>query len=90
MAKRQIERMKAVGTTLRGESDAKREKRAERRERGRSCAKAAEAGAESFPTVGLGQTVRVSDDRLAAAALVAEDRVAHLAAFELGMQDGRS
>jgi hypothetical protein len=49
-----------------------------------TVARAAEAKAESFPTVGLGQTVRVSDDRLAAAALVAEDRVVHLAAFELG------
>jgi len=50
-----------------------------------TVARAAEARAESFPTVGLGQTVRVSDDRLVAAALVAEDRVVHLAAFELGV-----
>ena len=50
-----------------------------------SVARAAEAKAKPFPTVGLGQTVRVSDDRLAAAALVADERVVHLAAFELGV-----
>jgi ARG/rhodanese/phosphatase superfamily protein len=50
-----------------------------------TVARAAEAKAKPFPTVGLGQTVRVSDDRLAAAALVADERVVHLAAFELGV-----
>jgi len=47
--------------------------------------RAAEANAKPFATVGLGQTVRVSDDHLAAAALVADDRVVHLAAFELSV-----
>ena len=48
-------------------------------------AAAAEADGQSFPTVGLGKTVRVAGDRLAAAALVADERVVHLAAFELKM-----
>ncbi len=51
----------------------------------RMVAAAAEADGQSFPTVGLGQTVRVAGDRLAAAALVADERVVHLAAFELHM-----
>ncbi len=51
----------------------------------RSVATAAETKGKPFPTVGLGQTVRVAGDRLAAAALVADERVVHLAAFELGV-----
>ena len=51
----------------------------------RSVATAAETKGMPFPTVGLGQTVRVAGDRLAAAALVADERVVHLAAFELGV-----
>jgi hypothetical protein len=50
-----------------------------------TVAAAAEANARPFPTVGLGQTVRISDGHLAAAALVAEERVVHLAAFELSV-----
>ena len=50
-----------------------------------SVVKAAETKGKPFPTVGLGQTVRVAGDRLAAAALVADERVVHLAAFELGV-----
>lgn len=51
----------------------------------RTVAAAAETKSQPFPTVGLGQTVRVTDDHLAAAALVAEERVVHLAAFELSV-----
>jgi hypothetical protein len=47
--------------------------------------RAADVSAKPFPTVGVGQTVRISDERLAAAALVADERVVHLAAFELGV-----
>jgi hypothetical protein len=50
-----------------------------------AVARTAEANAMPFPTVGVGQTVRVSDDHLAAAALVADDRLVHLAAFELSV-----
>ena len=50
-----------------------------------TLAAAAETKSQPFPTVGLGQTVRVTDDHLAAAALVAEERVVHLAAFELSV-----
>ena len=51
----------------------------------RSVATAAETKGVPFATIGLGQTVRVTGNRLAAAALVADERVVHLAAFELGM-----
>lgn len=36
-------------------------------------------------TVGVGQEYRLVDDRMAGAALVAEDRVAHLMAFPSAM-----
>lgn len=43
----------------------------------------AAADADAFPTVGLGETMRAEKGLISAAALVAVDRVLHLAAFEL-------
>jgi hypothetical protein len=48
-------------------------------------ANAASTNVQAFPTVGLGETLRVDEGRMAAAALVAGERVVHLAAFELGV-----
>ena len=48
-----------------------------------TIAHAAQAGAKLFPTVGLGQAMRVENRRLAAAALVLEQHVVHVAAFNL-------
>ena len=48
-----------------------------------TIAHAAQAGAKLFPTVGLGQAMRVENGRLAAAALVLEQHVVHVAAFNL-------
>lgn len=38
---------------------------------------------ETFPSLGLGEDVRISGDHLAAGALVVDDRVVHLSAFRL-------
>jgi ARG/rhodanese/phosphatase superfamily protein len=46
-------------------------------------AHAAQVGAKLYPTVGLGQAMRVEHGRMAAALLV-EQHVVHLAAFNLG------
>jgi len=48
-------------------------------------ANAAATHASVFPTVGLGETMRVEEGRMAAAALLLDARVVHLAAFELGV-----
>lgn len=45
---------------------------------------AAEGHARIFPTVGLGQTMRVDDGAGAAAALLVDGAVIHLAAFDMG------
>ena len=50
-----------------------------------TVANAAATNAALFPTVGLGQTMRVEEPRLAAAALVLDEHIVHLAAFELGV-----
>ena len=49
-----------------------------------SVSKAAQGNAKIFPTVGLGQTMRVDDGAGAAAALLLDGAVIHLAAFDLG------
>jgi ARG/rhodanese/phosphatase superfamily protein len=49
-----------------------------------TVAKAAQDNARLFPTVGLGQTLRVDDRGVAAAALLVDSAVVHLAAFDLG------
>ena len=49
-----------------------------------SVSKAAQGHARMFPTVGLGETMRVDDGAGAAAALVLDGAVIHLAAFDLG------
>lgn len=41
------------------------------------------SGMESFPSLGLGEDVRISGNRLAAGALVVDNRVVHLSAFRL-------
>lgn len=46
-------------------------------------AKAAEDAGRVFPTVGLGQAMRVDDKADAAAALLMDNAVVHLAAFDL-------
>ena len=48
-------------------------------------ANAADANVNVFPTVGLGETMRVEEGRVSAAALVSGERLVHLAAFELGV-----
>ncbi|HKA22873.1 MAG TPA: DUF6569 family protein [Blastocatellia bacterium] len=42
-----------------------------------------DADTEAFPSIGEGQNVRIKDDNLAAAALVARDRLVHLCAFPI-------
>jgi ARG and Rhodanese-Phosphatase-superfamily-associated Protein domain len=49
-----------------------------------SVASAAQGHGRIFPTVGLGETMRVDDGAGAAAALLLDGRVIHLAAFDLG------
>ncbi len=49
-----------------------------------SVASAAQGNARVFPTVGLGETMRVDGGTGAAAALVLDGAVVHLAAFDLG------
>ena len=49
-----------------------------------NVSKAAQGSAKIFPTVGLGQTMRVDDGAGAAAALLLDGTVIHLAAFDLG------
>ena len=49
-----------------------------------SVSKAAEGHSRMFPTVGLGQTMRVDDGAGAAAALLVDGAVIHLAAFDMG------
>lgn len=49
----------------------------------------AEARAESFPAVGLGQDVRITGSRVAAAALVVNDRVVHLCGFRTDQASGQ-
>ena len=48
-------------------------------------ANAADRNVNVFPTVGLGETMRVEEGCVSAAALLAGERVVHLAAFELGV-----
>lgn len=48
-----------------------------------SVAKAAQDNARMFPTVGVGQAMRVEDKAIAAAALLVDSAVVHLAAFDL-------
>jgi hypothetical protein len=47
-------------------------------------AKAAQGGGKMFPTVGLGDAMRVDGKSLAAAALLVDSAVVHLAAFDMG------
>ena len=49
-----------------------------------SVASAAQGNARIFPTVGLGETMRVDGGAGAAAALVLDGAVIHLAAFDMG------
>ncbi len=46
-------------------------------------AHAAATGAHAFPTAGLGETLRIEQGRMTAAALLVDERVVHLAAFDL-------
>ena len=46
-------------------------------------AKAAQDSARPYPTVGLGQAMRIDDAAVAAAALLVDSFVVHLAAFDL-------
>ena len=50
-----------------------------------TIAHAAHAGAKLFPTVGLGQAMRVEQGSIAAAALLVDQHVVHMAAFDLGV-----
>jgi hypothetical protein len=50
----------------------------------------AEAGTQSYPSVGMGQDVRIESEGVTGGALVLKDRVVHLSAFRSEPRRGRS